>query len=313
MQKLSFVLPCYGSQKTIKAVVEEIEAIVNTKPEYDYEIILVNDNSPDDVWLVINELVKEKDKITGINLAKNFGQHAALMAGYSHCTGDIVISLDDDGQSPADEVFSLIEKINEGYDVVYGFYPEIKQSKFRVFGSLVNEKMIESMVGKPKGLKATSYYAAKKFIIDEMCRYKNSYPYVGGLVFRSTKNVTAVPVKHRERLEGNSGYTIRKLLKLWVNGFTAFSEKPLRIATFLGALCACMGFVYGLFVVIRKIVVPSIQTGYSSLMVVLLFVGGIIMLLLGIIGEYVGRIYISINNSPQYVVREVISKDENEN
>lgn len=313
MQKLSFVLPCYGSQKTIKAVVEEIEAILNIKPEYDYEIILVNDNSPDDVWFVINELVEEKDKITGINLAKNFGQHAALMAGYSHCTGDIVISLDDDGQSPADEVFSLIEKINEGYDVVYGFYPEIKQSKFRVFGSLVNEKMIESMVGKPKGLKATSYYAAKKFIIDEMCRYKNSYPYVGGLVFRSTKNVTAVPVKHRERLEGNSGYTIRKLLKLWVNGFTAFSEKPLRIATFLGAMCACVGFIYGLFVVIRKIVIPSIQTGYSSLMVVLLFVGGIIMLLLGIIGEYVGRIYISINNSPQYVIREVISKDENKN
>ena len=172
--------------------------------------------------------------------------------------------------------------------------------------------MTEVMIRKPKGLKVTSYYAAKRFMIDEMLRYKNAYPYVGGLVFRSTKNVTSVPVNHRERLEGKSGYTFRKLLALWLNGFTAFSEKPLRIATYMGILCACAGFIYGIIVVIKKLTIPAIQMGYSYLMAALLFIGGMIMLLLGIIGEYVGRIYISINEAPQYVIRETVGFSEKE-
>ena len=308
---ISFVIPCYGSEHTIERVVDELRATMAQRPECSYEIILVNDNSPDQVWSVIQKLVNTYGNITGISLARNFGQHAALMAGYRRCRGEIVVSLDDDGQTPADEVFSLIDKINEGYDVVYGCYPEIKQSHFRIFGSWVNEKMVEVLLGKPKALKCTSYYAARRFIIEEMLRYKNSYPYVGGLVLRSTKNIANVPVHHRARMEGKSGYSIGKLLALWFNGFTAFSVKPLRLATVIGFLCAFAGFVYGLVMVARKLLGYTTVLGYSSLITVILFIGGIIMVLLGIIGEYIGRIYISINNAPQYVIRETIGgRDE---
>ena len=308
---VSFVIPCYGSEHTIEKVVDELRTTMAQRPECSYEIVLVNDNSPDQVWGVIQRLVNTFGNVTGISLARNFGQHAALMAGYRRCRGEIVVSLDDDGQTPADEVFSLIDKINEGYDVVYGCYPEIKQSHFRIFGRWVNEKMVEILLGKPKALKCTSYYAARRFIIEEMLRYKNSYPYVGGLVLRSTKNIANVPVHHRARMEGKSGYSIGKLLALWFNGFTAFSVKPLRLATVIGFLCAFAGFVYGLVMVARKLLGYTTVLGYSSLITVILFIGGIIMVLLGIIGEYIGRIYISINNVPQYVIRETIGgRDE---
>ena len=194
---VSFVIPCYGSEHTIEKVVDELRTTMAQRPECSYEIVLVNDNSPDQVWGVIQKLVKTYGNMKGISLARNFGQHAALMAGYRSCSGDIVVSLDDDGQTPADEAFLLIDKIKEGYDVVYGCYPEIKQSHFRIFGSWVNEKMIEVLLGKPRELKCTSDYAARRFIIEEMLRYRNSYPYVGGLVVRSTKNIANVPVHHR--------------------------------------------------------------------------------------------------------------------
>lgn len=304
MEKISFVIPCYRSEHTIEAVVEEIRTVMFQNGQYRFEIILVNDNSPDGVWAVIKQIAERYDNVKGICLSKNFGQHCALMAGYTETSGDIVVSLDDDGQSPVDEVFLLLDQIHNGYDVVYGYYPEIKQSKFRIFGSLVNEKMTEVLIGKPKGMKGTSFYAAKRFVIQEMLHYKNAYPYVGGLVFRSTNYVTSVPVHHRERKEGHSGYTFRKLFSLWMNGFTAFSIKPLRLATYLGFLCSLIGFGSGVFIVIRRIFDSSIQAGYSSLMACMLFIGGIIMILLGLIGEYVGRIYISINKAPQYVIRE---------
>ena len=313
MCKISFVIPCYGSEKTIRMVVEEIVQVMASQQEtYTYEIILVNDSSPDNVWVEIQKLANEFQNITGICLAKNFGQHAALMAGYRSCKGEIVVSLDDDGKTPVDEVFSLIDKIHQGYDVVYGSYPVIKQNPFRRFGSWVNAKMTEMMLGKPKELKGTSYYAARRFVIREMIQYHNPYPYVGGLVLQSTHNVTDVPVTHRARQSGHSGYSIKKLLKLWMNGFTAFSEKPLRVATIIGLICSMIGFISGVALIIRKIVNPSVLMGYSSTMATILFIGGIIMLLLGMIGEYVGRIYISMNNAPQYVIREMVGNQADE-
>lgn len=307
---ISFVIPCYGSEFTIEDVVDELITEVNTRRDsYDYEIILVNDCSPDNVWEVIKGLVAKNSHIFGISLSRNFGQHAALMAGYSKSNGDIVFSLDDDGQAPIESVYSLIDKLQEGYDSVSGQIKEIKQSKFRILGSFINKKMCEYLLGQPKNLGGSSFWVTRRFVIKEMLRYNNSYPYVGGLVLRTTRNIATVEINQRERQYGTSGYTFKKLLKLWINGFTAFSEKPLRIATLLGLVCAALGFGYGLFVVIKKVIYPQIPMGYSSIMAVILFIGGMIMLLLGMIGEYIGRIYISINNAPQYVIRET-TKDE---
>ncbi len=304
MNKLSFVIPCYGSETTIEIVVKELIETLAKRPEYDYEIILVNDCSPDNVWEPICTLALHNPHIFGISLAKNFGQPSALMAGYRKCTGDLIISLDDDGQTPACELFTLVDKIAEGWDVVYASYKHKMHSGFRNFGTWMNEKMTESLIGKPKGLKVTSYFIMQRFIMDEILRYHNAYPYIEGLIFRATKHIANIPVTHHNRMVGESGYTFSKLLALWFNGFTAFSVKPLRIATFCGTTSAFLGFCYGLYVVIRKFIDPTIEMGWSSIVASIFLLGGLILVMLGLIGEYVGRIYISINNAPQYTIRD---------
>lgn len=308
--KISFVIPCYKSEKTISAVVEEIISTVN-KAEDEYEIILVNDCSPDNVFSVIKNMCASNKQIKAINFARNSGQHAALMAGYSECTGDVIVSVDDDGQIPVDEVYKLIGKLDE-YDVVYGIYGVKKHNRFRNFGSKVNELMMECLMNKPKGLHMTSYFATKPFVIKECIKYKNAYPYILGLVLRTTHNIGTVPVNHRDRAEGVSGYSLLKLLSLWMNGFTAFSVKPLRMASIAGLLSALIGFVFVIYIVVHKVIYPDVPMGYSSIMATLLIIGGIIMLMLGLIGEYIGRIYICINNSPQYVIKDKINVDMEE-
>lgn len=310
MKKVSFVIPCYRSEKTLGGVVSEIKETMEKLNQYTYEIILVNDSSPDNTWKTIEKLSEENDNITGINLSKNFGQHAALMAGMRETTGDYVVCLDDDGQTPANEVDKLLTALEEGYDAVYAKYGNKKHSLFRNFGSRVNDMMTRIMLGKPKELFVSSYFGVKRFVVEDMVRYQNSYPYVIGLVLRATKNIANVEVTHREREEGRSGYTLKKLLGLWFNGFTAFSVTPLRIATIIGIFCAFVGFAYGIYVFVRRLIDPNVVMGFSSLMCVILFVGGMLMIMLGLVGEYIGRIYISLNNSPQYVIREKTGKNK---
>lgn len=310
MKKVSFVIPCYRSEKTLGGVVSEIKETMEKLNQYTYEIILVNDSSPDNTWKTIEKLSEENDNITGINLSKNFGQHAALMAGMRETTGDYVVCLDDDGQTPANEVDKLLTALEEGYDAVYAKYGNKKHSLFRNFGSRVNDMMTRIMLGKPKELFVSSYFGVKRFVVEDMVRYQNSYPYVIGLVLRATKNIANVEVTHREREEGRSGYTLKKLLGLWFNGFTAFSVTPLRIATVIGIFCAFVGFAYGIYVFVRRLIDPNVVMGFSSLMCVILFVGGMLMIMLGLVGEYIGRIYISLNNSPQYVIREKTGKNK---
>lgn len=304
--KVSFIIPCYRSEKTLEGVVEEIRDTMQALDSYQYDVFLVNDCSPDDTFGVIRKLCSQYDNITGINLAKNFGQHSALMAGLRKSDGDIVVCLDDDGQTPANEVGKLLAGIEAGSDVVYAQYDTKKHSAFRNFGTWMNDIMTRVMLGKPKDLHLTSYFAAKRFVVDSMLAYENSYPYIIGLVLRATKNITNVPVKHRSREIGTSGYNMKKLLGLWFNGFTAFSILPLRIATIAGSVFAALGFLYGIYTIIKRLVNPAVPIGFSSTMSAIVFIGGMLMIMLGLVGEYVGRIYISINNSPQYVIREEI-------
>lgn len=310
--KLSFVIPCYRSEKTIESVVKEITDKMLSMKHDEYEVILVNDCSPDNTFGVIRNLCALDNHIIGINHAKNFGQHAALMAGFSFASGDVVVCLDDDGQTPANEVDKLLAKIDEGYDVVYAEYEHKQHSGFRNWGSHVNKVMTEVMLGKPKELYVSSYFAARRFVIDEMLNYKGAYPYVIGLVLRTTRNICNVPVNHRERMEGKSGYSLKKLLGLWMNGFTSFSVLPLRIASYGGTIVAFAGFLYTIYIIILRMTDPTRVQGWSSIASILLILGGLMLLVLGLIGEYVGRIYISINNSPQYVIKDIIMPSEKE-
>ena len=304
MKLVSFVIPCYRSEKTIRLVVDEIRQTMDGNEALDYEIILINDCSPDATFKVISELANEDKHIVAVDLVRNFGQHAALMAGYRLCKGDYIVSLDDDGQSPANEVMGLIEKIEEGYDVVYASYNHKQHSAFRNLGSRVNDVMTRVMLGKPKEIQITSYFVTTRTIINEVVRYEGCYPYVIGLVLRTTKKICNVPVHHRRRESGRSGYTLGKLFALWMNGFTSFSVKPLRLSIYCGVLSAVLGFLYLIYIIVGAFLNSGTPMGWRSLMVVMLMLGGIILIVLGIVGEYVGRIYMCVNSAPQYVIRK---------
>ncbi len=305
MQKISYVIPCYRSQHTVGGVVAEIAATMQTLPQYDYEVILVNDCSPDDTFGTIRSLVAADSHVVGVDLAKNFGQHAALMAGFHKCSGDIVVCLDDDGQTPADEVGKLLAKIDEGYDVVYASYDTKRQAGWRNLGSWVNSKMTEVMLGKPPELVVNSYFAARRFIVDEMLRYEHCYPYVIGLVLRSTKRIANVSVHHRAREEGRSGYTISKLLNLWMNGLRPFLSSRCALRP-TSARCLLWRAFSTLSISSSTTSSAAPPIGWASTTALLLLLGGMILLVLGLMGEYVGRIYMCANAAPQYVEREVI-------
>ena len=312
MRKLSFVIPCYRSADSISQVVHEIIKTVESDARFEYEIICINDCSPDNTYQVLKQLSQENLKIKVIDLSRNFGQHSAFMAGFNHVTGDIIVCLDDDGQNPPSEMFKLIDKLDEGYDLVSAKYSKKKHSLFRKIGTKISFAMSSYLVGKPKDIDLNSYYVFKRYVLDEVIKYDNPYPFVHGLILRVTRNMANVEIDHKERQSGSSGYNLKKLFGLWMNGFTAFSEKPLRIASIIGCICAGLGFLYGLIIIIRKLLNPEILVGYSSMMAVILFLCGMIMLFLGLLGEYIGRIYISINNAPQYAIRETINISEKE-
>lgn len=308
-QKISVVIPCYNSEKMIEIVVNQVLEAIQQRETTEYEIILVNDGSKDKTWSAIKTLAVNNDKIVAINFSRNFGQHSALMAAYREVTGDIVVGLDDDGEHNPYEMYQLIDKLNEGYDYVCAQY-ETNQSKFRNLGTKMNNLMATLLIDKPKEVDFSSFYVMRKFVIDEIVRYDKPYPYVGGLLLRATRNIAMVPLQRRKRLSGVSGYNICKMLKLWFNGFTAFSVKPLRLATALGIISALIGFAGIIWLIIRKIFFVDYSVGYASTMVCIIFFSGMIMMLLGVIGEYLGRIYICINNAPQYVVKEKIENRE---
>jgi undecaprenyl-phosphate 4-deoxy-4-formamido-L-arabinose transferase len=311
MEKISFVIPCYNSENTIKSVVDEIRSVVSENEKYDYEVIAAIDCSPDNVLDVLTDMAIEDKHVKVLDMAINGGQHAAIMAGLYYSTGDYVVLLDDDGQCPTDKLWELMKPLSDGYDVSYAKYPLKKESGFRTWGSSVNDSMCCSMLKKPKGLQLSNFVVFKRFVVDKMLEYKNPYPYIDGLVLRTSAKIANVEMDERERASGKSNYTFKKLLNLFINGFTAFSVKPLRIATYMGGICSVGGFVFMITLIIRKIIYGAdIDAGYTSLMAVMLFIGGAIMLLLGVIGEYVGRMYISINSSPQYVVRKTYNIDD---
>lgn len=305
MKKISFVIPCYYSEKTIGNVIERIVKTVLQNRTYDYEIICVNDGSTDGTYAVLRELSKKNQKIRVIDLSRNFGQHAALMAAFHYVTGTYVICLDDDGQNPPEEMFLIIEKLEEGYDLVSAKYDkEVNRSLIRRLGSRVSFAMSRYLINMPEGIELNSYYGMKRFVVDEIIKYKHSYPFVHGLALRVTRNIANVPMRHDERMSGVSNYTFKSLLKLWLNGFTAFSEKPLRLASIAGILCSLTGMIAAIVIIIQKITGHIQSMGYASTMAALLLFSGIIMMFLGLLGEYIGRMYICINNAPQYAIRE---------
>lgn len=308
--KLSVVIPCYRSEKTLASVVAETIQVLLQRDSVDYEIILVDDGSPDGTLETIRSLCRGDSRIKGIGLARNFGQPCASLAGFAAVTGDVVAYSDDDGQTPIDHLWPLVDRLAQGSDVVFAAFPPDTLSAVQRAGRVVNDLMATYLIGKPKHLHFGNFWVCRRYIVDEAVKFKNPYPYLGGIFVKTTAHMTEVATNQRPRLAGRSNYSFRKMVGLWLNGFTAFSIAPLRIATGLGIVIAVVGFAFAVRITALKLMNPEIPAGYSSIMASLLLMGGLIVALLGVVGEYVGRIYVNINGTPQYVVRESLNLDE---
>ena len=308
---ISVAIPCYKSENTIEAVVDEIRTVILSRKGFDYQIILVNDYPFDNTFDVIREICKKDNKVIGVNLSKNYGQTSAKMAAINYCTGDVLVYMDDDGQHPAEYIFDLVSKIEDGYDVAYAYFKHKNHSRFKTITSNINSKILEINGTKPKGVHISSFYAISKFMVNSYKDYKSPFPSMGGYLNSVAGKSIEIELPHRERISGTSNYSIFKMVRLWLTGFTNFSIFPLRMITFLGIVIAILGFVSGLIIVIRKLIIPTLSAGYTSTIAVILFLGGLILFALGFIGEYIGRIYMTVSNLQQYRVREVLNNKDN--
>lgn len=307
---ISIVIPCYRSADTLPAVSAEIRNAFSQHPEHDYQLILVNDSPTHaETCRTIRELCAADSKILGIELARNFGQARARMAALPYINGDCAVYMDDDGQHPAEGIFPLVKKIEEGYDVAYAKFENKKHSFFKRTTSRMYRKFLEMLGVRPKGVASSSFVAWSKFSVDALKNYHSPYPATGAYLLKVTSRITDVPTEHRKRIAGKSGYSLSKMFNLALTGITNFTAIPLRASAIVGIVIALIGFLYGLFLIIKKLIVPTAVMGYTSLMVVMLLLGGLILIVLGLMGEYIGSMYMILSDMPQFLIREVIRKE----
>ena len=271
-----------------------------------FELILVNDASPDGSWPIIESLAGRHAFVRGICLARNFGQHNATMAGLNHALGEIVVIMDDDLQHPPHAIMALVNALSDGYDVCYTRYVNRQHAVWKRLGSWFNDRVASFLLKKPRGLYLSSFKALRRWVVEQVIRYDGPYAYVDGLILDITKDITSIPIEHQSRHEGEGNYNLRRSVSLWLKMATSFSIIPLRVASFTGMLLAALSAIVMIFVVVQKMLHPETPAGWTSLVLTILFVGGLQLLCLGVIGEYLGRAYLKINHKPQFAVRETI-------
>jgi glycosyltransferase involved in cell wall biosynthesis len=305
---LSFVIPLYQSADTIGPLVHAIESLTI---EGGHEIVLVNDGSSDATGEICRGLVaRARVPIALIEHARNYGEHNAVLSGWRHARGAHIVNLDDDGQNPPEEAVRMWRHAKEtGLDVIFGHYRQKKHSRFRNVGSWFTNRMTDWALDKPPGFYLSSFRCVTSFVARQVVGYAGPYPYIDGLLLQVTQRIGSIDVRHDSRKSGRSSYTFRRLVRLWLSAWVNFSVLPLRVATVLGLAMAAAG-IAALGVVAWlwfRDVGPSY--GFGWLMAALLVFSGTQLVLLGLIGEYIGRMFLTINQRPQAVVREVVRSE----
>ncbi len=304
---VSVVIGCYYSEHTLRDVVEQVMDVFNQLPTYDCEFVLVNDGSTDGTYPLICQLAQEYPCVRGINLMRNFGQHNALMCALNHASGDYILGMDDDLQTHPSQIPVILNKMEECHaDLVYGVYREDKNGLKKRLSSWLNRTTARVLLGRPDNIRSSNFWLVTRDVRDQLIQYKNYNPNVDALFTRMTTNVANVTIEHHERAWGQSGYTLAKLAKLWLSYFN-YTVVPLRMISKLGVTTAFIGFVMGIVTIIRKLTDPTMTAGWASIICLLLFFFGLILLTLGVIGEYLGNIVLSLNGTPQYIVREKVN------
>ena len=303
--ELSLVIPVYNGSRTIGPLVEQAAKIFGATS---FEIVLVNDGSADDSEAVCAQLAEKfPQSVTFVHLSRNFGEHSAVLAGFTQARGRYVAVLDDDGQNPPEELIRMLDELKrKNYDVVYGHYIEKKHSWFRNLGSRFNDRIATLMLHKPKDLYLSSFKVMNRFLVNEIIKYRGPYPYTDGLIYRVTRNIGQIPVEHRVSQSGQSRYTLRRLVRLWLNMFLNFSIQPLRISVYVGLLASCLSIVALVAILIDKLwITKNVTVGIPTVLGSIVFFAGIQLMILGLVGEYLGRLYLDHTGTPQYVVRYV--------
>ncbi len=302
MKTLSIIIPVYNGASSIERLVRELAQL---DVDGGVELVLVNDCSPDNSWEIIQRLVKEQPMpLVAVDLARNFGEHNAVMAGYAASSGQWIINIDDDFQNPPSEVVKLLQyaQAHPEFDVVYTKYARKRHHFFRNLGSKFNDRVASFLLDKPKGLYLSSFRCVSRFLCDGIMEYVGPYPYIDGIILERTQRIGTLQVVHSPRAEGRSSYTFRKLIRLWLFMFVNFSVMPLRISSIMGFVFSGTGFVLAMYVVYESITRGN-PPGWASISAGILVFSGIQMLMLGLVGEYLGRLYLMQKGKPQYVVR----------
>ncbi len=305
---VSFVIPLYN---TGDAIVKLFDAFRLLPIREGYELVLVNDGSKDKTLERATELAKTMPiPVTLVDFARNFGEHAAVMEGLRRSRGRFVVNLDDDLQNPVSEAIKLLNHIQQsGDDVLYSYYSEKKHHWFRNLGSWATSAIASFLLDKPRDLYLCSFRAMRRELVERVTRYTGPYPYIDGLILGATNRIGRIEVLHEERADGNSGYTLRRLLRLWANMFFNFSIMPLRVASLLGVVLCAFGIIILLTTLLEHYIFGAKQSGWASLMSVISIFSGSQLLILGMLGEYVGRAYMTLSGKPQSLVRSVIEHE----
>ncbi len=300
---VTILAPVYQSAEILPLLVDQIEVEMTKLDLMDnFELLLVNDASKDHSWEVISALSQSKPFLKGISLRRNFGQHNATIAGLNYAKGEIVIVIDDDLQHPPKAIGAMLEALKRDYDVCYTRYLNRQHSAWKKFGSQFNNWIATALLRKPKELYLSSYKAIRKEIVNEIIKYNGPYPYIDGLILDITRSITSIDIEHQARAVGAGNYNLRKSFVLWMQMATSFSVFPLRIASITGFLLAGLSLVTIIIVIVNKLLHPEIAAGWASLIATILFIGGIQTLCIGVLGEYLGRAYLKLNNKPQFSV-----------
>lgn len=305
----SFVIPVFNGEATIEGVVARILRAFNGEP---IQIVLVDDGSHDSSARVCRELaLNHREHVEFVELARNFGEHSAVLAGLAQSKGTMVAILDDDGQNPPEELPGMFATlIQTGADVVYGKYMERKHHWFRVAGSRFNDAVANVMLNKPKGLYLSSFKVMNRFIVNEIVKHRGPFPYIDGLICRTTRRLVQVEVSHDSRTSGKSNYNLRRLIRLWLNMFLGFSILPLRLTSLIGMIIAALSCIWLLIILVDKLwLSPNVTAGIPTVLAVIVLFSGFQLVALGMIGEYLGRVFLENNGQPQYVIRAIHKKE----
>jgi polyisoprenyl-phosphate glycosyltransferase len=301
--KISICIPVYNGAATIERLVDTVERELSG---YALEFVLVNDASRDESEAVCERMALVRDNLRFISLRKNFGEHNAVMCALNHIRGDCAVIIDDDFQNPPEEIIHLVRELDKGYDVVYSRFVVKKDSTFRNLGSKFNDLTSTWLLNKPKNLYLSSFKAIRREVVDEIIKYQGPFPYVDGLILRVTSNITSVLVRHNDRTDGQSNYTLKKLISLWLNMFVNFSIKPLRVFTILGLCISVISLFLIIYFIIEKLFYPETTQGWASIMVAITFFSGIQLIFLGLISEYLGKHYLTTNKAPQWTIKKIV-------